>query len=314
MRRTIPIFVAVVPLAAALACGREEARHASSADAVASQPAAAPAEAPAGVSGAEAAPGRDVSFPGANVVTYVARDYAFEGPDRIPAGLTTLRLVNRGQDVHHLVLVKLTGGRTAQDLTRAMEAAEPEGEPPSWAVFEGGPNVIAPGGESNATAVLEPGSYVFVCVIPAADGVAHVVKGMSEAVDVVAEKQTGEWSEPAADLTVRLVDYDFQLRENISAGRHVVRVENGGDEPHELVLWQLPPGKSLADVVAWESGGIQGPPPAMPVGGIAPLKAGGHEYFVADLQAGDYALLCFLDDENGKPHIAHGMAKQFTVQ
>jgi hypothetical protein len=44
------------------------------------------------------------------------------------------------------------------------------------------------------------------------------------------------------------------------------------------------------------------------------MKPGDRELFGVNLEPGEYALLCFVpDDEDGKPHIQHGMAKQFTV-
>jgi hypothetical protein len=40
-------------------------------------------------------------------VVFVAHDYGFMGPDRLPAGLTTVRIVNEGQDLHHIQFLKL---------------------------------------------------------------------------------------------------------------------------------------------------------------------------------------------------------------
>ena len=38
------------------------------------------------------------------------------------------------------------------------------------------------------------------------------------------------------------------------------------------------------------------------------------EYFTADLTPGNYALLCFVPDaKDGKPHLEHGMVKQFKI-
>ena len=48
----------------------------------------------------------------ANVVTVTTVDYAFEAPDTIAAGRTTLRLVNKGKDFQHIWLIKLEGGHT----------------------------------------------------------------------------------------------------------------------------------------------------------------------------------------------------------
>ena len=47
---------------------------------------------------------------------------------------------------------------------------------------------------------------------------------------------------------VRLLDYAFTLEPPIQSGRHTIRVENAGVEPHDLVLMKLAPGISADDV------------------------------------------------------------------
>ena len=44
-------------------------------------------------------------------VVFVTHDYGFRGPDRIPAGLTTVRIVNQVQDLHHIQFLKLLQGK-----------------------------------------------------------------------------------------------------------------------------------------------------------------------------------------------------------
>ena len=57
------------------------------------------------------APG--ATAPAPNVVTYIARDYGFEGPAQIPAGLTIFRLDNQGKELHHLVIARIDQGRAS---------------------------------------------------------------------------------------------------------------------------------------------------------------------------------------------------------
>src|SRR5512143_854543 len=59
-----------------------------------------------------------------SAVVFLAHDYGFAGPDRIPAGVTTMQVINKGQDPHHIQLVKLVQGKTADDF-RAAITAEP---------------------------------------------------------------------------------------------------------------------------------------------------------------------------------------------
>jgi uncharacterized cupredoxin-like copper-binding protein len=318
-KRTAATALAILLATTATACKRAEQGQPGgeeAAPASAESAATAPQPAPAESTTAGSASATGVTLPGAGAATYVAHDYSFEGPASLPAGWTTFVLQNRGKELHHLVVFRLNEGKTAQDLGQVLQAegAEGEAEFPKWAVMEGGPVGIPPGGESDATLALEPGNYVVICLIPSSDGVPHMGKGMLQPVEVGAPTGTAP-SEPQADLTIDLVDYDFQIPSALRSGRYVLRVDNTGSEPHEVVMWQLPPGKTLADVLTWVGGGLAGPPPALPVAGLSPIRAGGHAYSVMNLSPGDYALICFVpDEEDGKPHYAHGMAKQITVQ
>lgn len=243
-------------------------------------------------------------------VTVTSRDYAFEAPASMPAGATTIRLVNGGKELHQAQLIKLENGKTMKDFAEAMKKPGP---PPPWVKFVGGPNGIAPGQETSATAVLAPGNYAYVCFIPSPDGVLHVSKGMVRPFEVTgASPASAEL--PAGDVTIKLVEYDFQSSQPLTPGRHTITVENAGMQPHEVVLLKLAPGKKVEDFATWAEGGMKGPPPAQPLGGVNMLDKGARGSFTADLSAGDYGLICFVPDgKDGKPHLAHGMMKNIRV-
>jgi len=252
---------------------------------------------------------------GPNVVTITAMDYVFALPDTIPAGLTTLRLVNQGKELHHASLVRLKDGKTVADFQSGLQAAmQSHSPPPAWIAFTGGPNAITPGDTGVATQTLEPGNYVVVCWIPTADGTPHIMKGMMHAM-VVTAAQAPAAAEPAVALSIKLTDYDFVLSAPLTAGTHTVRVENSGAQPHEVVITALPPGKTLQDFMAWEKGGEKGPlPTGKWLGGVVGMDSGGHAQFTATFAPGNYLLLCFWPDaKDGKPHLVHGMAKQISV-
>jgi hypothetical protein len=110
-----------------------------------------------------------------------------------------------------------------------------------------------------------------------------------------------------------LKDYDFQLSGPLTPGKHIIRIENAAQQPHEVVLVRLAPGKTPADLAAWVDKMV-GPPPAEPLGGMAGLHTGGRAYLAVNLTPGEYGLLCFIPDaKDGKPHVAHGMMKQIKV-
>jgi hypothetical protein len=248
--------------------------------------------------------------PSANVVTYIARDYGFEGPAQIPAGLTLFRLDNQGKELHHLVLVRLEQGRTYDSLLAALKKPGP---PPAWMHPVGGPNATNPGANSNATENLTEGHYAVICFIPSADGVPHLAKGMTSPLEVVAA--TGPTArEVPADVTIKLSDYDFDVSTPLTPGSHVIRVENTGPQPHELVLVKMEEGKTVKDIEAWEKGGEKGLPPVSPMGGISPMMANESGQFTVELTPGNYAFICFVPDmKDGKAHLSHGMVKAVKV-
>ncbi len=249
-----------------------------------------------------------------NLVHVKARDYAFDAPDQIPAGLTTLHLMNEGKEPHQVQLIKLTGGKTYNDLMARMKSMKPGSPPPSWVVMAGGPNAAAPGGTSAATSTLEPGNYAMVCFIPAADGVPHVMKGMSRGLVVTASTAAAA-AEPTPTSTINTVDYNFSLSQPLKSGANTVRVDNSADQPHEVVLFKLAPGKTMKDFQAWLPVSDKNPmAPAIPIGGVTGQAKGQHSFFTANLDAGDYVLVCFLPDAgDGKPHFAHGMVQSFKI-
>lgn len=283
-------FVSVLILAAALAaCSKDKSPQYASTDS-ATTPTIAP-----------------------NTVTITATEFAFNAPDTIPGGLTTLHLLDAGKQLHHVQLIKLDSGKTPADFAKAMKRMKP-GEPlPSWAHEAGGVNAPKPGGgEASATLALDPGTYMMVCLIPDAQGVPHVMKGMVRPLTVV--PATGPAAtEPKADVTMKLADYSFTLSTPLTAGTHTIRVENDGAQPHEVQLVRLAPGKSAADMAVWVDRQY-GPPPGEPIGGVPAIPVGAHAFITENFTPGQYALLCFVPDmKDGKPHAAHGMVKQITV-
>jgi hypothetical protein len=247
-----------------------------------------------------------------NTVTFTATDFSFQGPDSFPAGLTTIRLVNQGQTLHHAQLLKFDQGKTLSDFIAAMKAMKPGEMPPMWAAPAGGPNPPAIGAESSVTEDLQPGSYAVVCFVDIPDKVPHIMKGMSHAFTVTAATGAAP-AEPTADVNVKLADYKFDFAPALTAGHHMIRVDNTGPQPHEIFIAKLDSGKTMNDLMKWAET-YKGKPPITPLGGIATMLPGAHGFFPVDLTPGDYAVLCFVPDaKDGKPHMMHGMAQTIKV-
>jgi uncharacterized cupredoxin-like copper-binding protein len=250
-----------------------------------------------------------VRVPGANVVTVVVHDYAFDMPASIPEGLTTFVLRNEGTQAHHLQLARIDAGKSMADVHDALLSNKAE---PDWMHAVGGPNSPMPGSETNGTLNLEPGSYVAYCTVPASDGIRHFAKGMMKSVTVTPSTRARA-ALPASDISVTLSDYSFTLSRAPTAGHHVVAVTNTGSQPHELIMSQLAPGKHVTDFDHWiDAPG--GKPPVRPFGGTTDISPGETMLIQVDFVPGRYSLLCRVRDmHDGKPHSKRGMMKEFVV-
>jgi uncharacterized cupredoxin-like copper-binding protein len=293
MRPTI--YIATLSAAAALsACSKETPKT----DSAAVTQAAAPATPAAAYD------------PTSRVATVIAKDFAFEAPDSLPAGWTTFRMLNEGTNLHHAVLFRLDGGKTIADAQAALKVPGPL---PAWLIEVGGPNAPNPKAESNATIDLKPGDYAMFCFIDIPEKTPHFMKGMVRPLKVTAA--TTASSAPVADVVLSLADYSFTVKSGtLSSGKHVVQVVNDGPQGHEVEIVKLAPGKTMKDLAAWMAK-FEGPPPADAIGGIVGIAKAATGYFNVELSAGNYALICFVPDaKDGKAHLEHGMIKEFTVQ
>jgi hypothetical protein len=174
---------------------------------------------------------------------------------------------------------------------------------------------------------LEPGNYVWICPVEDTAGHPHFAKGESKAFVVRAATNPAEQaSPPVASAVIRLMDFAFAVDSQLTAGRHMIRVENTGPEPHDLVLMKLAPGETLEQVRSFlnperarRPGDAGQPPPPLKslellAGGIAVIAPGMPVFFQADLTPGEYVLVCMTTAPDGRSHIEHGMIQQIRIQ
>jgi hypothetical protein len=242
------------------------------------------------------------------VVTIVAREFAFDAPDSISAGPTTIRLLSRGRQEHFVQFVKLTGGHTSVEYLRASVAHDPT----PWAMSVGGVGTVQPGGTAAVTIDFKPGRYVMLCDISDTDGTPHFVKGMARPLTVVDGPSAAAM--PIPDVMLDLTDYAFTLSKPLGTGPQVVSVRNAGSQPHMALLWRLHQGKSVADVIRWMNTTGPAADPVTLLGGVPDLERGQSAELVLDLVPGRYVLICLVDDiHDHKPHYAHGMVREVLV-
>lgn len=253
---------------------------------------------------------------GLQEVVVRTRDYQFDAPDVVRSGPTHIRLINEGPDFHHVWLVRLLDGKTAEDLMTYLAAGD--AALPEWAVDEGGPNTPdRPGEETSAYLDLKPGTYAMMCVVPAAvDGMPHIMKGMIRGLTVV-EAAAAPADFPEPDINLVLDDYSFGLSKAITSGHHVFRVENHAAQAHEVVVVKLAEGKTAQDFIEWVGTAPREKEnePGEVLGGVTGISKGEVNLVELDFQPGRYAFLCFVPDAgDGMPHFMHGMVQEFSVE
>ncbi|HEY2804930.1 MAG TPA: hypothetical protein VGI92_03640 [Gemmatimonadales bacterium] len=259
-----------------------------------------------------AACGKDAAPPVASVVTIRATDFAFAAPDTIPAGVTTLRLINAGPSLHHAQLLKLDSGKTMQDLGVAMQ--NPNAPPPGWLKSVAGPNAVAPGDSSEIVVTLATGHYAIACFIPDSTGKPHIALGMIRPLEVKGGNGPMVQQVPMADVVVHLTDYAFSEPGPMHAGARTIEVINDGPQDHEMFMAKLDSGVTAQQLVDWVDHGMHGRPPARPIGGVSGMAPGMHAFIMANLTPGTYGIFCFIPDaKDHKEHTAHGMLKQITI-
>jgi len=242
-------------------------------------------------------------------VVFTATDFAFTGPDTIAPGVTTIRMENHGENPHHLILGRFEEGYGVADLMAFVDS-NPLGEPP-FVTWRGAAGAVAPHHGDGATADLPAGNYLLICFIPDANGVPHMAHGMLKELVVTGERH--EAPLPEAQTVIRMSDFAFSPMPT-SAGTHTFRVVNDGPQTHEVQLVRLHEGATLEQFMAGLAPGASGPPPGDEIGGSGALSTGLENYWTADLQPGNYAILCFVPDvQDGMPHVMKGMAQAFTV-
>ena len=117
-----------------------------------------------------------------------------------------------------------------------------------------------------------------------------------------------------ATSSVRLVahDYGYAVEGTPTAGTVVLTLVNEGKELHHSQLLHLTGGKTLADLAQADL--EHGPPAwARGLGGPNATEPGDSNVAYVDLDAGDYAVICFIPAADGQPHLAKGMVAGFTV-
>lgn len=244
----------------------------------------------------------------------------YGGPTSVAAGLTNVTLHNTAAMPIGAQLFKLRPGVTSAQVLRAIDYTltqhKPDGDAKLAALIEayGGPADTAPGTTSAAEVVLTPGEYLVVSM--GSDDATHkTYPSMGYRQDLTVTGSAGATALPKADYTARLVDYRFEMPNQVKAGTHSWNVVNAGQEPHFMFLAKIKPGKTMQDVMAAMQS-QKGEPPVdfQHATGTQALTTGRANVVSLNLTPGRYFVACFITSpKTGKDHAAMGMVKELTV-
>jgi hypothetical protein len=213
--------------------------------------------------------------------------------------------------------LQLPEGTTLDDVMAQVEE-NPEGFPP--VVYEstltGGKGALAMMGETTAISVIDllPGNWVAVDTSFTRAPIEFTVTGEAPA----------DAAEPESNVTLEMGEMYFKVTDGaFVAGENIVHLFNGGVQPHFAEIMKVPDGTENANIEALITAEMGGTPEAeplnfedaMPVGYLAEQSEGVSSWSPLTLEAGTYALMCWVTDpETGMPHAMMGMHDVFVVE
>jgi hypothetical protein len=243
----------------------------------------------------------------------------FELPKaKAPAGWVTVKLVNQDPTMpHEANLFRLHSGVTPAQFTSALQGPGGEGAVAALADSVGGPAAVSGSRPASTVVDLKPGAtYMVICNVQGADGKPHWAHGMVGHFTV--RDRRASVPAPTAKSTVTLVDNSFEVPVDVDWSGSIDVVNRSTDDAHQMQILAPAPGKTIADVEAAlkapPGSAPAGPPPYVGAGGVSAIGPGEHQVFDANLQPGQYLLVCFVADaQTHLPHFLTGMLAPITV-
>lgn len=131
-----------------------------------------------------------------------------------------------------------------------------------------------------------------------------------------------EVKDPEADITATLIDFAITIEGDLTAGKHTIKVQHHGAQPHFLEVEKGPDTMTRDQVAASIAGEMSGTPAAngisdselQPVFYSPTQSIGTVTWHEIDLPAGMMVAACFFPTAGtGVPHAAEGMFDVFQV-
>lgn len=252
--------------------------------------------------------------------------FAYEGLGPVTGGAVTINFTNAGKVPHELQLTRVGAGHSQAELIDTVKhlMGNKPAATPSWLKPAGGVGVTAPGATQTVTVLLPAGQYYAIDGGGAGGG--HGPKPFEQGAVSAFSVHGGSATASLPAATAKIVAKDaprgrdlFKVS-GLHAGKNTITFDNISRDDHHVVAFPLLPGKTPADLKKGlaSRGPPSGPPPFDPKGVVSAALLGAKTKQVTELnfaKPGEYVLVCFLTDRNGKgkPHFLKGMFKPVTV-
>jgi plastocyanin len=235
----------------------------------------------------------------AEPVTIEATEFAFNMPETLPAGEATYRFTNTGGQPHFFEVVRVEDDVTDAQIEEALGA---RGEPDWLLGSADGFGLLTPGAAATATSTYEPGTYVFLCFMPDAEGTEHAALGMWNRVTVTAAEESVTQVEPDVTVEVGTEGWNLPDLSEMSGEVTFALTGSGKSQRHSFEVGRLIDESMQPDEVGpalegWIGGGYKEPAPVDLLGGFSGIPAGATRYFTVTLDPGTYL---FHDEANPK--------------
>ena len=242
----------------------------------------------------------------------IATDAGFDAPDIVPAGLRHIIFENHSSEIHEAMFVKLPQGMSVSDYVSAVRSGSLF---PAGALDYSGAGLTSPGQSVEVWLKLDPGQYILICW-----NNGHARSTPPRPVTV--EYAISDDLPPKENAIVKLMDFRFELAGPLRKGLQVIRIENTGPSMHEMDIFRLHDGKTLADVRRWRKDDGRGSAPADAMGGVLDS----HDlkrvvWMRRNFTAGRYILHCEMplvtDAQATKQEITHadlGMVREIGIE
>jgi hypothetical protein len=240
--------------------------------------------------------------------------FAISEPTPVEAGLVRFEYQNSTEEQADAQLLRIDDGHSLEDALAVLN----DDTTPNWLHAAGGVGQIAAGATGEAELLLEEGTYYLVDLgEPEGDDVpSHAESGATAMIEVA--EGDDDAALPDVDASIEMDEYSF-LVDGLKAGANRFRLSNTGEQIHHTLVVPIAEGKTIGDVREFiaSEGQPSGPPPIdfSKLTGTSALDGGGEQIAELTLDAGRYALLCFIPDrEGGPPHVLKGMLREVTIE